>query len=76
MHTLRIGDVTITSIIERDGPWRQPGSSPGAGAGDGDCSVSRLQQETRGLRSPSLSSSWPGLSWAGPAIDRGTLCRY
>ena len=24
MHTLKIGDVTITSIIERDGPWRQP----------------------------------------------------
>ncbi len=21
---LKIGDVTITSIIERDGPWRQP----------------------------------------------------
>jgi glyoxylase-like metal-dependent hydrolase (beta-lactamase superfamily II) len=24
MRTLKIGDVTITSIIERDGPWRQP----------------------------------------------------
>jgi glyoxylase-like metal-dependent hydrolase (beta-lactamase superfamily II) len=24
MQTLRIGDVTITSIIERDGPWRKP----------------------------------------------------
>ena len=24
MQTLKIGDVTITSIIERDGPWRQP----------------------------------------------------
>jgi len=24
MHTLEIGDVTITSIIERDGPWRRP----------------------------------------------------
>ena len=24
MHTLTIGDVTITSIIERDGPWRTP----------------------------------------------------
>ena len=24
MQTLRIGDVTITSIIERDGPWRRP----------------------------------------------------
>src|SRR5262249_41623450 len=24
MHTLNIGDVTITSIIERDGPWRRP----------------------------------------------------
>jgi glyoxylase-like metal-dependent hydrolase (beta-lactamase superfamily II) len=24
MRTLRIGDVTITSIIERDGPWRAP----------------------------------------------------
>lgn len=24
MRSLRIGDVTITSIIERDGPWRQP----------------------------------------------------
>ncbi len=24
MHTLNIGDVTITSIIERDGPWRKP----------------------------------------------------
>lgn len=24
MHTLRIGDVTITSLIERDGPWRRP----------------------------------------------------
>jgi len=24
MHTLKIGDVTITSIIERDGPWRRP----------------------------------------------------
>ena len=23
MHTLKIGDVTITSIIERDGPWRK-----------------------------------------------------
>ncbi len=23
MHTLKIGDVTITRIIERDGPWRQ-----------------------------------------------------
>jgi glyoxylase-like metal-dependent hydrolase (beta-lactamase superfamily II) len=24
MHTLEIGDVTITSIVERDGPWRRP----------------------------------------------------
>jgi glyoxylase-like metal-dependent hydrolase (beta-lactamase superfamily II) len=24
MHPLRIGDVTITSINERDGPWREP----------------------------------------------------
>src|SRR5215467_9082169 len=24
MHTLKIVDVTITSIIERDGPWRKP----------------------------------------------------
>jgi glyoxylase-like metal-dependent hydrolase (beta-lactamase superfamily II) len=24
MHELRIGDATITSIIERDGPWRTP----------------------------------------------------
>jgi hypothetical protein len=24
MQTLTIGDVTITSIIERDGPWRKP----------------------------------------------------
>ena len=24
MHTLSIGDVTITSLIERDGPWRRP----------------------------------------------------
>ena len=24
MRTLAIGDVTITSIIERDGPWRRP----------------------------------------------------
>src|SRR5262245_45983864 len=24
MRTLTIGDVTITSIIERDGPWRKP----------------------------------------------------
>jgi Metallo-beta-lactamase superfamily len=24
MRSLRIGDVTITSIIERDGPWRRP----------------------------------------------------
>ena len=24
MQSLRIGDVTITSIIERDGPWRRP----------------------------------------------------
>jgi glyoxylase-like metal-dependent hydrolase (beta-lactamase superfamily II) len=24
MKTLQIGDVTITSIIERDGPWRKP----------------------------------------------------
>ena len=24
MRSLKIGDVTITSIIERDGPWRQP----------------------------------------------------
>ena len=24
MRTLKIGDVTITSIIERDGPWRRP----------------------------------------------------
>ena len=38
MKELRIGDVTITSIIERDGPWRTPaamfpGWDPGAGAG-------------------------------------------
>ncbi len=25
MRTLTVGDVTITSIIERDGPWRKPG---------------------------------------------------
>jgi len=24
MRQLRVGDVTITSIIERDGPWRKP----------------------------------------------------
>jgi len=24
METLKVGDVTITSIIERDGPWRKP----------------------------------------------------
>ena len=36
MQTLNIGDVTITSIIERDGPWRKPEDMfptlrPGAG---------------------------------------------
>ena len=24
MKTLKIGDITITSLIERDGPWRKP----------------------------------------------------
>ena len=24
MKRLAIGDVTITSIVERDGPWRKP----------------------------------------------------
>jgi hypothetical protein len=24
MKTLRVGEVTITSLIERDGPWRTP----------------------------------------------------
>jgi glyoxylase-like metal-dependent hydrolase (beta-lactamase superfamily II) len=24
MHALKIGDVTVTSIVERDGPWRTP----------------------------------------------------
>ena len=24
MQTLTIGDVSITSVIERDGPWRPP----------------------------------------------------
>src|SRR3982750_356691 len=24
MKTLQIGDATVTSIIERDGPWRRP----------------------------------------------------
>ena len=24
MQTLTVGDVTITSIVERDGPWRKP----------------------------------------------------
>ena len=24
MRRLQIGDVTITSIVERDGPWRKP----------------------------------------------------
>ena len=24
MHKLQIGDVTIATIIERDGPWRLP----------------------------------------------------
>ena len=24
MQTLTIGDVSITSVIERDGPWRRP----------------------------------------------------
>ena len=24
MKTLKIGDVAITSLIERDGPWRTP----------------------------------------------------
>jgi hypothetical protein len=24
MKTLKVGDVTISSIIERDGPWRRP----------------------------------------------------
>ena len=24
MKTLKIGDVTITSLIEREGPWRTP----------------------------------------------------
>jgi hypothetical protein len=24
MKTLRIGEVAITNIVERDGPWRRP----------------------------------------------------
>ena len=35
MNRLQVGDVRITSIIERDGPWRVaetmfPGAPPGA----------------------------------------------
>ena len=33
MRKLTIGDVTITSIIERDGPWRAPGRDVPQGSG-------------------------------------------
>ena len=55
MQTLNIGDVTITSIIERDGPWRKPedmfpaydpAARPAASRRDGPRGVrSRLGQD-------------------------------
>jgi glyoxylase-like metal-dependent hydrolase (beta-lactamase superfamily II) len=47
MRKLTIGDVTITSIIERDGPWRAPGQMfPNAPADQIEATLRELEPET------------------------------
>ena len=47
MRKLTIGDVTITSIIERDGPWRAPGQMfPDAPAEQIEATLKELEPET------------------------------
>jgi glyoxylase-like metal-dependent hydrolase (beta-lactamase superfamily II) len=47
MRKLTIGDVTITSIIERDGPWRAPGQMfPDAPADEIESTLKELEPET------------------------------
>ena len=47
MRKLTIGDVTITSIIERDGPWRAPGQMfPNAPAEQIEATLRELEPET------------------------------
>jgi glyoxylase-like metal-dependent hydrolase (beta-lactamase superfamily II) len=47
MRKLTIGDVTITSIIERDGPWRAPGQMfPNAPADQIEATLKELEPET------------------------------
>jgi len=47
MRKLTIGDVTITSIIERDGPWRAPGQMfPDAPADQMEATLKELEPET------------------------------
>ena len=47
MRKLTIGDVTITSIIERDGPWRAPGQMfPDAPADQIEATLKELEPET------------------------------
>jgi glyoxylase-like metal-dependent hydrolase (beta-lactamase superfamily II) len=47
MRTLRIGDVTVTSIVERDGPWRRPEDMfPGYDPELGRRHIAELEPET------------------------------
>jgi glyoxylase-like metal-dependent hydrolase (beta-lactamase superfamily II) len=47
MRKLTIGDVTITSIIERDGPWRAPGQMfPNAPAEQIEATLKEIEPET------------------------------
>ena len=50
MKQLNIGDVTITSIIERDGPWRKPEEMfPAYTAEVGQPHLAALLQRARAL---------------------------
>jgi hypothetical protein len=44
MRKLTIGDVTITSIIERDGPWRAPAAMFPKAAGTPELLAQRLRE--------------------------------
>src|SRR5262245_52516915 len=68
MQTLKVGDVTITSIIERDGPWRKPQDMFPAY----DPAIGRQHLASLALSSALLQQAWRAVQPVGSSNDRGT----
>jgi hypothetical protein len=68
MQTLKVSDVTITSIIERDGPWRKPQDMFPAY----DPAIGRQHLASLALSSALLQQAWRAVQPVGSSNDRGT----